>query len=460
MDDNAVSMVDLHCAVVPPEAKPALAEKLGLSAEALEQILSGRAAFVREHGVTRLTNEQDFFDVFPDRSFGDFTCADGIAVHAPDLVIRQLPLEPERERLLGADPLEPPIDELDVVYLGMIMRAQNLARLTDLDAPEILLRNTKVILQHAYEEIVSLRAGNKRELWEPYSALMTGAPSKTSCDEPLDWCALDGGDPTVPLDCYALKSGFLVMFPFTSVVLDKEGQVRDVFPTKGLRAVGDGESAILFVGGGGPTSRTGYFDPAPVVRDLKTKSWVKGERPPGLPRYVAGAIGDVKWAIVADLDRGMGYRISPSLPGDQCGGTTVSVDGVHAYDSGDFVLEAATGRPALDVRCLLHEVRSFVRREDGAWRFLGTSLEDEDGDEDEDQGDDREEDSGRLGLVVFDRSGAVLRKVTHPAAALTRDGKSVLSASSDELVLIDIDSGELELALDLRPLRAHTTPQA
>lgn len=448
-----VSTIDLHCAVVPPEKKQALAEKLRLSAEALEQVLSGRAAFVRDQvGVTKLIAEEDFREIYPDRSFGDHTCADGVASHAPDLVIRQLVLPPERARLLEATPLDPPIDEIDVAYLGIVMRAQYLERLIELGAPEILLRNTRVIIQHAFEEVVSLSEGKPRELWEPYTELMTGAPSSTLCAEPPDWFTATEADPTIPLDCFALRDGFLVMFPLTSVVIDSKGAVRDVFPTKGLRPVGDTETAILFVGGGGPTSATGYFDPAPVVRDLATKSWVVGPRPSGLPRYVAGAIGDVKWAIVADLDRGMGYRISPNLPGDQCGGTTTSVDGVHAFDSGHFVLEASTGRPVLDVRHLFHEVRSFVRRDDGAWRFLGFNLEDE--------GEDEDEEPQAPPLIVFDQTGTLLRDIPFSAAALTRDGRTVVCASTDELVLIDADSGDRREAIDLRPLRVHLAPAA
>jgi hypothetical protein len=449
-----VSTIDLHCAVVPPANKAALAEKLRLSIEALEQVLSGRAAFVRDQvGVTKLIAEPDFWEMYPDRSFGDFTCADGIASHAPDLVVRQLPLSPERARLLEPGPLELPIDEADATYLGIIMRAEYLERMIELGAPEILLRNARVILQHAFEEIVSLSEGKTRELWEPYADLMTGAPSSTVCAEPPDWFTSRESDPTIPLDCFALRNGFLVMFPLTSVVLGSKGEVRDVFPTKGLRPVGDSESAILFVGGGGPTSATGYFDPGPVVRDLTTKSWVVGQRPAGLPRYVAGAIGDVKWAIVADLERGMGYRISPNLPGDQCGGTTTSVDCVHAYDSGHFVLDAATGRIVLDVRHLFHEVRSFVRREDGAWRFLGFDLEDEDEDQDEPR-------QASPSLIVFDEHGALIREVPFPAAALARDGKTIVCVSPDELVVVDVDSGEQKRSIDLRPLRVHLAPSA
>jgi hypothetical protein len=447
-----MNVIDLTCAVVHPENKPALAQKLGLSPEALEQVLSGRAAFVRENGITRLTNEKDFSEVFPDRRFGDFTCADGIASHAPDLVTRQIALEPERARLLTGEVLTPPIDDIDVAYLGIIGRAEALARLIELGAPEILLRNTKVIIKHGFEEVLALRQGNPPERWEPYAVLMTGTPSATTCAEPPDWFTPSDADPTIPLDCFALPDGFLVMWPLTSVAIDSKGEVRDVFPTKGLRPVGAGESTILFVGGGGPASATGYFDPAPVVRDVATKSWVVGPRPAGLPRYVAGAIGDVKWAIVADLERGMGYRISPNLPGDQCGGTTTSVDGVHAYDSGPFVVDAATGGVVLDVRHLFHEVRSFVRRDDGAWRFLGFDLEDED--------EDEEPRESAPNLVVFDEHGTKLREIPFPAAALTRDGRTVVCASSDELVLIDVDSGEQKRSLDLRALRLHLTPDA
>jgi hypothetical protein len=248
-----------------------------------------------------------------------------------------------------------------------------------------------------------------------------------------------------PRDGLMLQSGCLLMFPYLSLVVGSDGEIRDAFPTSGLRPVGSSETAILFVQGGGRASSTGYFTPTPVVRDIVHRRWVVGGIPPGLPRYVAGTIGDVKWAIVADLERAVGYRVSPGWPSDQCGGTMTSLDGRHAFDGGPFVVDAATRRPVVDARALDGDVLSFVQREDGAWRFLMLSVG-----VDEDK---EEVEGGETATAprVVDEAG---REVgTFPdALSLSRHGRRILCASADEASILTVDSAELAWRADLRPL--------
>jgi hypothetical protein len=180
-------------------------------------------------------------------------------------------------------------------------------------------------------------------VWKPYDELMTGCPPDGRCHPPRPFAAFVDGNPTALRDCAAVADGYLLMFDFASVVVASDGAVLDAFPTAGLRPVGSIRGLILFVAGGGPTSWTGYFGPAPVVRDVANRRWVEGELRRGLPRYVAGTVGDVKWSIVCDLRERLGYRISPRWLGDQCGGTFTCVDNRYAHDSADFVVECATG---------------------------------------------------------------------------------------------------------------------
>src|SRR4029079_4387931 len=111
--------------------------------------------------------------------------------------------------------------------------------------------------------------------WEPYEALMTGAPASPLCEPPL---ALFGPrqavDATEPRDCFVLRAGFLVQYPYASVVVGDDGEVRDVFPTCGIRPGGcSDDMKILFVSGGGQASDSGYFAPTPIVRDVVRRRW-------------------------------------------------------------------------------------------------------------------------------------------------------------------------------------------
>jgi hypothetical protein len=426
--------VDLPCAVVHPAARPALQRTLGLTPGELEDILAGALGFWgKKRGVIR---EEAFQERRRKLDFGALTGADALARHAPKLVLRHVPVEAGHAVLREGARLAPPIDAADALYVDLEAHGRTLKRLIELGVPEILVRQARVDIQQIFQDLVSARRGEIADPWQPYADLMTGRPASTLCEPPRALFTGRAADPCVPRDCFVLRSGFLVMFLYASVVIGEDGAIRDVFPTCGLRPVGDHDASILFVCGGGPAASSGYFEPTPIVRDVARRAWVVGALPQGLPRYVAGTIGDVRWAIVADLQRALGYRISPRSNGDQCGGTTTSVDGVWAYDGGYFVVEAATGRRVLDARGGGAEVRSFTRRDDGAWRFVAA------------------EEGAPSSLRIHDEEGRVVRAIPHPAAALSRDGRTLLCASAEEIVLLDVDTGAERIRLDPRPLAA------
>jgi hypothetical protein len=356
--------------------------------------------------------------------------------------VRRVEVEPARARVLGSERLKPPVDDVDIAYISLATCASRLKHLLDIDAPESILENERVLVQEAFRALVACKKGRSGELWLPYKDLIPKPPGP-ECQKPVSYFTHKHAPPTRACDCFPLRSGVLVMFPFASVVLAPSGDIRDIFPTSGLRPVGDTEAAILFVVGGGPASASGYFEPRPVVRDLKRRSWIEGKRPADLPRHVAGTIVDVKWAIVADLERSKGYRLSPFAPGEQCGGTVTSANGVHAYDAGDFVRETATGKIVLDMRALRPDVRSFIRRSDGSWRFAGYIS---DGEEDQ----PGEEGQASPPFTIFDEDGNDMLLIEHNAAALTRDGEGLLCASDEEAALFDLEAGTRQLALDLR----------
>lgn len=352
-------------------------------------------------------------------------------------IVRRVEVEPERARVLGSERLKPPVDPIDLAYIGLATCASRLKHLLDLDAPDSILEQERMLVQEAFRALVACKKGRSGELWLPYKDLIPGKPPEPECQKPVAYFSHKHAPPTRACDCFPLRNGVLVMFTFASVVLAPSGDIRDIFPTFGLRPVGDSETAILFVAGGGPASASGYFEPRPVVRDLKKRSWIEGKRPADLPRYVAGTVAEAKWAIVADLERSKGYRLSPFSPSEQSGATVTSANGIHAYDAGDFVRETATGKVVLDMRALRPEVRSFIRRSDGSWRFAGYIA-------------DGEEEAPPF--TIFDEDGNDMLLIEHNAAALTRDGEGLLCASDEEVALFDLESGTRQLALDLRAL--------
>jgi hypothetical protein len=435
MFERASERIELPCAVLLPASKAAACRALGIDEAALERILDGALAWTPEVG---LVDESAALD--RDLEFGDHTCVDGIAERIPELVLRHVPIEKERLAAVVGGARLRTIDDADAPYIALVTLAQQLRRLLELRAPEIIVRAQRSRVQRRFEQIVDARSGKPSvTAWQPYEELMTGEAASARCEPPRAIFAdRSAEDPAKPRDCFVLGSGFLVLYPFASIVLGAGGEVRDVFETCGLRPVGCSDTKILFVAGGGPTADTGYFSPTPVVRDVAKRRWVTGKVPKGLPRYVAGTIGDVKWAIVADLERARGYRISPDWVGDQCGFTVASLDGAYAYDGGNFMIEIATGKRVLDMRQLGHDVLSFTRRPDGAWRFVGVPAPQTD---DEAPGPPR----------VVDVDAAVIAQPAHPVCALDPSGERILSVSKKELVFASVE-GETLARFDLAGL--------
>jgi hypothetical protein len=489
--------LELPCAVVHPACRAALRRALGLEAAQIEGVLFGGLALVQgEGGTLSAVTEAEFYALDPEGDFDRFTCADAFALHAPGLTLEHVPIEPERAAKVRAERLVRPFDEVDACYVDLLEHGGRLSRLLELGAPGILVRTAKAKLQQAFEGLVAARSGVPGpERWSGYELLMTGAPASPECQTPWSIFALRGPlDPGVPRDCFVLRSGLLVMFLWGSVVVGVDGELRDWFATCGLRPVGDDAASILFVSGGGPASGSRHFSPTPVVRDLRARRWVTGALPPGLPGYAAGTIADMRWAIVADLRRALGFHISPGSMSDQSGGAMTSVDNAYAYDGGPFVIEVASGRRVLDMRALVGEIVSFARCGDGAFRFIMAPSDEED---EEAEGDDRAEDSDEAGadgeaeggdeagangeagadgeagggdeassevqggdeaglrpLRIVDENGSVLCELPAgaTAAALSPDGACVLWASPEELALVEIESGRRRLGFDLRPL--------
>ncbi|MGE0400544.1 MAG: hypothetical protein AB7T06_27795 [Kofleriaceae bacterium] len=427
--------VGLPYPVLLVSAREEAARRLGVSVADVISIAYGRHAY--RDG--ELFDADTFRKAFPDDEFEAFTAAQAFPA---ELMVKELDVQRDPSQRL-----EPPISAADVAAVDAVARAAYVARLTELDAPGIILREARSQLQQASE------TGERHARWEPVAELVTGnAPASGAAGEPRAAYALPFSDEsfeTAPRDCAFVGSGFLLQYRYASLVIGLEGEIRDVFPTCASRAVGSDARHVLLVTGGGGASDSGYFDGEAYVRDVAEHRWLVDEIPQSLPRFIAGTIGDMKWAVVVDVVAGVGYRTAPHTAGDQCGGTFNSACTRYVWDGARFVLEAATGEPVLDARAISGTLVSFAKTATG-WRFIVLADADR---------DPYEEDEKPSQLRIVDESGACIRELGEfdyaTAVALSADGTRMLHATMDNLRIVDADTGRLVgPAIDLRPL--HT----
>jgi hypothetical protein len=411
----------LPCPVLLRGSYPAAADHVGISAVDVERIVSESAA-LRDG---KVLTASEFFEAFPDDSFDEFT---GERLFPESLSIRfiDVPRDP-------AQPFTPPITDADRAAHEVWASSSRLRSLQALNAPSILLQGAKNSLQIACEALCS---GRLEERWLPLSSLMTGAPAEPHAAGPPDALfALRGGpesDETTPGDAAIVAGGVVVAWHYLTIVFALDGTIRDVFPTCDLRVVGSDARYLALVCGGGSVANSGHFGGEVHVRDTVEHGWLpRGEAlPSSLPRFVAGTLGDVRWAVVIDVTEGVGYRTSPLYQDDQCGETFSSGCGRFVWDRGRFVLEAATGDAVLDVDRLTGVFLGFAKTEEG-WRFLMIS--------------DPEDDAAPGRVQLVDETGAVVRDLgaleARHAFALSPDGRRLVHARTGELRVCDADSG-------------------
>lgn len=453
--------LELPCWVLHPLLRGRVAAALGLSEETLSQVLAGTHALFEG----RVVAERDFD--FESWDIGDFVGVEGVARALPEpgaLLLRAVPIEPERQRVLTEAHLDPPPDAIEAAYFTLARAAGGVRHMVELSAPEILIRAARAHVQRAFERLVGLRRGLEPLIeWTGLDDLVVkwgGATIQASGDPPprTPWRMPE--DPGGPVDGALLSSRLLVMFPFVAVVLSMDGAVLDHFPTRALRFAGESAEHLMLVQGGGPASSTMYFSPIPYVRNIREHAWVTGPIPPELPSCVAGTVHDAKWSIVVDVRQQRGYLTAPYLIGDS-GPVLCSADARYAWDGGPFVIEMATGLPVLDVRWLSQPPARSSTHE---------------GDEEDDAEDEEEEDEVELpqptsfarradGSFVFVLEGRLVDGRGQPIPELPEGAEGVLDAEGARLMLmlreeirvVEIASGESR-SFKLRNLCAALIP--
>ncbi len=376
------------------------------------------------------------------------------------LWIDRLPLTPSLRAALDETPLpgppSPALGELTRFAPALV----RLRRLSQLNAPPLLLAPLRRGVQEGLDRLCHAAAtGVPWREWTSFDELMTGSgplPCVPDGHAPYpDWRLDPEVDGTVPLAVALPGAGLrtiLVMYAHTCFVVDLEGAVVDRFPTHGVRYVASSPCGrqLLFNSGGGPCSDSVYFHPRPFVRDVANARWLAGPLPEGLPRQVVGNVADLRWSIVADLERERGCLL---LPGCMSDAPDLWTDPGHRYvwaDGERMLLEIATGAPRFDTAWLaqleeLDEVldedellppRCFARAREGTFRFAV---------------------AGQLLESRPDGSGVEPRGVYAQGSALcfSADGRYLAVADRDELRISEFapSTRTIKHRLDLAPLR-------
>ncbi len=457
--------LELPCPILLRSSYPEVGRRLGLSPDDIERVLWGSRA-LRDGRVFDVTA---FANAYPDDLFDDFT---GDDCFPDDLLVRsfEVPRDP-------ATLLTPPITEFDRAAADAWVAIRRHRKLAELNAPGLLLAPERSNLRQACDA-----EKDAETPWQPMSELMTGAPAKPGAAgeaHPMFGVPFGEVDPTVPGDAAWLPDGLVVFWPYVTIVFGFDGRIRDVFASRGLRAIGGDARFLGLVCGGGGVASSGYFGAEVFVRDLEKHEWLtRGSPiPASIPRYVAGTIGDVKWAVVVDTLEGIGYRTSPRASGDQCGETFNSACGRYAWDRGRFVLEAATGKAVLDVDRLEGQLLGFAHAERPDSRGAGPDQPDSRG-AGPDQPDSRGAGPERWRFLMLaepgddelpedvepppslirlvDETGAVLRTLERAtvACALSADASQLVEVAPHSLTVTDCDSGRRLRQLDLSTLTA------
>jgi hypothetical protein len=413
--------LELPAPLLPLASRRQAARQLGLTLEELDRVARGDVA-VRDGA---LLDEGAFFTKFPQDDFDDFT---GEKALPAALLRRDLDVPRDPSKLLT-----PPITGRDRVAAAAWVGVRRLQRLVELKAPSILLRAAKRHLQTTQQPLDSS--------WQPLTELMTGAsPSPRVAGEPSPFFALDAPEAcAAPGEVAFVAGGFLVAWPYVSLVFDEGGVVRDVFPTRGLRVVGSTTRHVALVCGGGALADSPHFGGQLFVRDTHARTWLaRGTAVPrGLPRYVAGTVTELKWAIVVDVVKGVGYRTAPLAAGDQAGETFNSACGRFVWDRERFVLRADTGKAVLDTLPVTGTTLGFAKAGRG-WRFLMS------------------EKVGDVARVLLKNEQGVTLRDLGPAhltaCALSADGARVVAVTASRLEVTRADSAAPVATWDLSGL--------
>jgi hypothetical protein len=418
--------------VLPPTARPQVAQRLGVTIDDVEMLLQGTRGWYDGRLVDASAFESDHPQLGPDQY-------SGTGVLPPDLIVTEIDVERDPRQ-----PFTPPITAVDLAAADVVRLADFLTWAQTSGVAS--LTRYRWLLQNACD--ATLTADDAlpwRQQMYPISDLgLEFQPGAVGTPLPHAWFLATKDEAINVLACDVVRDGYLVHFGFASVVLRPDGEVRDLFPNNGNRAVGSDSQFVMLASNSRPFTMHAY------VRDMDNHRWVTGPIPPSLPRHTAGVVID-RMPIVIDHDRGVYCNIQPRAIGETETVRT-SACGRFVWDSSTFVREALTGRPVFDARWVPGDVISFAQTTDG-WRFVMC-----------DQPQD-ENPTDWPSLRLLSETGDVVRQLDVGTWDFTRIGLSPVALSADGTQLLEVRESMLRVldadtdepagqTIDLRPL--HT----
>lgn len=423
--------------VLPLDRREEAAQQLGVSLGDLDELIACRLTW--RDG--KLRSLEEYWDAYPDEHDAPY----GASVLPADLLVYEIevPRDPRQS-------LTMPISSLDVWATDMLRRIDRLKRLAELSAPEIILINERLDLQRTYERRPE-QTDFETAFWKPSSECVRDWSNGPVVKAPQPgWSYYQPYEPpaTVPLGCAVLPFGFLVQFPFASIVLGRGGEVRDVFSTSMLAFIGADERHILLNARG----------PAMFVRDATQGRWLTGAVPNTLPRFVAAGAGEENEPFVYDSAKDTCWPLfHPRFSTDPHRYPTPinSTCGRYVWDGVRFVFDPADGRALFDGSALdcdsdraesYRSVLNFAKTDSG-WRFL---LDDEDSNL-------VEGDIDEPWLKVVDENGSTANNAIDlewtKAVALSPDGTQLLHVTEERLTVLELAREQVTIELDLKPLQ-------
>ena len=471
--DERFAHLDIPAPLLHPALAPLVADALGWSEEDLRDVVFLRA-WVDEEGRVRPSGpEEDRYDHLDRKGtpvvleklagLSSGTAVDALGAEGfkpEDLLIRRVPVVPPGDRPLLTMPgghAMPGPDNL--AYASLIDRRNQLIRLLELNAPEIILVHE------------SAATGERlAALW----AQMSGEPAKTAwkldegedntesgggAETPMGPISLPSGDidgsftrppdPTRPVNGAILEDGsVLLQYSFVILHVAKTGRILRAIPALGhqiLATSADGRYVL--------TRRMGLH-----LYDLREGRW-STETPADLPCVFMDEA--LEQAFLVDAKKGGGRRLHEL--GDYPDLYVTSPDGRFLWvedkerSGGVFSAESAL-RVLMPSEMRLSEKTPSVLRRDGTRLRFDDDLEE--------RWPERPTwcalalaRSNRFvlvefGVVAVDDRPVLLLDLPHPVVALSRDGDKLLVFRPDEAMIVSIwDGGRIFARFDVSGLR-------
>lgn len=490
--DVRFAHVELGGGVVHPALAAVIGALLGLDADQVRAVARQEAWFdgprvVAEgggedwtdhvdecgvHALRRRLAEVDPARLPPELAAAGFLPSDLLVSAAPVIPPGDRPLVELDDPTVHA-PQRGPVNE---AYRGLVVAATRVARLGELGAPAILLRNEEGQLQRAFDRVHDAVCGTAAPSTKPWNEGEAPARAlRIAARPPIEidgdgWYPWPDGppDPTTPCACLWLDDErLLLQFPYAALVIARsDGRILAEHAVFGLAARSvDAAGRVVFLGDhpDHTVDDEGFLLVGVAVLDTVAGAWL-----PAYPldlRAVTVVNDQPEDAFLRDFRTGVDLRLD--LPSDRPGLFAIARDHRFVWAGGP----SATGLVVNADTAIVHlEVEEDHDAADGPFLLRTGRLTDE-------APDDEEEEMGAVALAltpagqfrVLDGEGAVLEgerrlfTLAFPrhTAAFDGSGDRLLVVSGEAALVVEIGpSPRVAQRIDLAPLARLLAPPA